>query len=157
MFNLTKRDTRFNELTNFDKELDDMFTQFDTVFNGLFKKGPFLDLASKSVFPKTNVRTSGKDVILELAIPYYDPKGVTISLDNDILTVSGSSTEVNEGSYVKKEVSQKAFSRSWQVPPGTKDSQIDARYDRGVLYVTVKDAAPPEVSRPQPKTITIKY
>jgi HSP20 family protein len=92
-------------------------------------------------------------VIVEL--PGLSKDKVNIALDNDRLTISGSSEEAKEytdaDKVTHKERSFGSFSRTMQVPPGTKAEDIKASMDQGLLKVEL----PNKKEDKSPKKITV--
>jgi len=68
------------------------------------------------------------------------PDDVHVELENGVLTISGerreSSEDRQEGRY-HSERSYGAFSRSIALPEGVDEEQVNARFEHGVLEVTV--------------------
>lgn len=109
--------------------------------------------------PAVNIRETGDTFEVEMAAPGMSKKDFRIELENNLLTISSekkSESEKKEGErFTKKEFSYQSFSRSFTLPREVvDDDKINARYDNGVLYLTIpkKEEAKP---RP-PKVISIK-
>lgn len=138
---------RYNKYHMFEDwrgELDNLFGALhDEFLNTFSDKDSFLGFADKSTFPKVNMLQKGQDIILEVAIPHYHPENVEVSIEEGKLVVKGDAVSDNshDSEYLVREVAKRAFTRSWQLPEGVTEDQIDARYDHGVLYVTVKGVA----------------
>jgi HSP20 family protein len=80
---------------------------------------------------------------------------VDITLENNVLTISGerkAEQEEERGGYHVRERRYGSFSRSLALPEGLDESKIHARYDNGVLEVTVEGAAAVQ----EPKRIQIE-
>ena len=78
-----------------------------------------------------------------------------ITLHNNVLTISGerkAEQEEERGGYYVRERRYGSFSRSLTVPEGVDESKIHARYENGVLEVTVEGAAVVQ----EPKRIQIE-
>jgi HSP20 family protein len=75
---------------------------------------------------------------------------VDITLHNKVLTISGerkAEQEEERGGYYVRERRYGSFSRSLTVPEGVDESKIHARYENGVLEITLEGAA--EVQEPK--------
>jgi HSP20 family protein len=107
--------------------------------------------------PAVNVRETDKNYEVELAAPGYAKKDFNISIDNGVLTVSAErreEKEKKEDNYTRKEFGFSSFSRSFNLPVNTKEEDIDARYEDGVLKLMI-----PKKEEPNGRTkkaITIK-
>jgi HSP20 family protein len=80
---------------------------------------------------------------------------VDITLQDNVLTISGERNveqEEERGGYHVRERRYGSFSRSFTLPEGLDESKIHARYDNGVLEVTVEGAAAVQ----EPKRIQIE-
>ena len=101
--------------------------------------------------PRLEAFAKDGDLVLHADLPGVSLEDVDITLDANVLTISGErkgTTQEEEGvSYYLNELPYGAFRRSVTVPEGVDESKIHARYDNGVLKVTVEGAA--EVQEPK--------
>jgi len=90
--------------------------------------------------PAMEVRQRENEIVVHADLPGLTPDDVQIELENGVLTISGerrdSSEDRHEG-YVRSERSYGAFSRSIALPEGVDEDQVNARFEHGVLEVTV--------------------
>ncbi len=104
-------------------------------------------------FPALDVYQDKDNVVAELSVPGIDPNKVDITIENDVLTVSGSSEEkqeVKREDYYRKEVRTGSFSRSVVLPMAVKGNDAQAHYDKGVLTITM-----PKEESVKPKKVTV--
>ena len=104
--------------------------------------------------PAIDVRQEKDDVIVETAIPGIDPDKIDISVENDVLTISGHTEEKKEikhEDYYRKEIREGSFSRSVILPMGVRAEQAEASYDKGILKISL-----PKAEEAKPKRIAIK-
>jgi HSP20 family protein len=105
--------------------------------------------------PSVNVRETPKEYILEVAAPGLERKDFNIEVDNQTLTISAEKEEKKEekredDGYSRKEYSFNSFSRSFTLPDDVKESNIDAKYENGILKLTVpktKESTPKAVKK----------
>jgi HSP20 family protein len=93
--------------------------------------------------------------VIRAELPGVRPEDVDISLHGNVLSISGerkAEHEEERGGYYIRERSYGSFSRSFTLPQGTDESKIRARFENGVLEVTVEGAAVVE----EPKRIQIE-
>ncbi len=105
-------------------------------------------------FPALDVYQDKDNVVAELSLPGIDPNRVDITIENDVLTVSGtaeSKQEVKREDYYRKEVRTGSFSRSIVLPMAVKGDDAQARYDKGVLTITM-----PKEESVKPKKIAVQ-
>jgi HSP20 family protein len=103
--------------------------------------------------PSVNIRETPKEYILEVAAPGLERKDFNIEVDNHTLSISAEKEEQKEeksedNGYSRKEYSFNSFTRSFTLPDDVKENNIDAKYDNGILKVTV-----PKAKESTPKTV----
>src|SRR3712207_4164774 len=84
------------------------------------------------------------DLVLRAELPGVKQEDVDITLHDNVLTLSGerkAEQEEERGGYYVRERRYGSFSRSFSLPQGTDESKVRARYENGVLEVTVEGAA----------------
>jgi HSP20 family protein len=90
--------------------------------------------------PSVDVLRKGGSVILRVDLPGIKPEEVKVSVEDDVLTVSGEHTEESEeekDSYMRRERRFGSFSRSMTLPAGVKAEDIESTTKDGVLEVTI--------------------
>jgi HSP20 family protein len=90
--------------------------------------------------PSANIKETDHNYCIELAAPGFDRKDFQIELEDNILTISSVKKDEKEekgSDYTRREYSFSSFSRSFQLPDNTKDDNVDAHYEDGILKVTV--------------------
>ena len=115
---------------------------FDDVLDAFF--GRPLRASSRnmnySTVPKANVVKTQEGYSIELAAPGYSRDDFDINVSNGNLTVSSAVAIANDeepGAYTTREYSYTTFSRSWSLPENVNSNNISARYDAGILNVSV--------------------
>ena len=105
--------------------------------------------------PAIDVVTEDGNLVIRAELPGVKQEDVDITLHNNVLTISGerkAEQEEERGGYYVRERRYGSFSRSLSVPEGVDESKIHARYENGVLEVTVEGAAQVQ----EPKRIQIE-
>lgn len=106
----------------------------------------FEDRPYISMFPKlgwdlaVDVYEEGKNVIAKMSLPGVTADDLEISIDKDILTISGTREEEKETDtkdYYSKEIRRGSFSRSVSLPKIVAANEAKANYVDGVLTVTM--------------------
>lgn len=110
--------------------------------HGLISFDPFRELsgswyddfiATGSAFvPATNVRQDKNNVLVEMDLPGIKESDLEISVENDVLTVSGKreeKKEVKKEDYYRKEVRIGSFSRSVILPMTVKSDKAEAEME----------------------------
>lgn len=89
-------------------------------------------------------------------LPGLDEKSVEVVLRNGNIVIKGEKREEKEektGDYYLRERQFGSFERSFALPDGVEAEKIDARFNKGVLTVTLPKTA--EMQKPEQK-ITVK-
>lgn len=97
---------------------------------------------------------SGYDVQVEL--PGFKKEMVDISIDNDVLNISAkieSSDKEEKSSYLRKEFKTSSVKRSFNIPSDLDKENIKAKFEDGILTVSLTNLKKEE--KPQGKKITI--
>lgn len=104
--------------------------------------------------PSINVREDSDAFHIEAELPGVDPDHVDISLEDRVLTISGekrSASSREEESYHVAERSYGRFERSFTLGRTVDADAIEARFDRGVLLITI-----PKPEEQKPRRIQIR-
>lgn len=116
---------------------------FDNMFEDLFWSTPIKQQKPDGV----KVKDHEDRTEISIAAPGIGKEDFNISLKEGSLTISYEDSSDDNPRIFSKH----AFARSWTLPKGTKTKDISAKYDAGVLTVSIKKAA-----KIQPKTHSIK-
>ena len=117
------------------------FEPFDAM-DKFFKNVPSVS-RGQGLVPAIDVYDKNDAVVIETALPGVDPKKVQLSIENDVLTISGSSerkTEVDEKDYYRKEIRSGSFMRQVSLPPGVKEGDAKASFKDGILKIAFPKA-----------------
>jgi len=90
--------------------------------------------------PNVNIRETEETYHIEVELPAVKKEAVDIQVDGDVLTISGEKTirdDVKEEEYRKVESNYGNFSRAFTLPKRVDTSKIEARFELGVLEVSI--------------------
>ncbi len=136
--------------------VSEMNRMFDDMFGGLMRRSGGQQRTEVAEWaPAIDVATENGDLVIKAELPGVKPEDVDITLQDNVLTVSGqrkAEQEDERGGYYVRERRFGSFSRSLTVPEGVDESKIHARYENGVLEVTIEGAAQVQ----EPKRILIE-
>src|SRR2546423_11054850 len=113
------------------------------------------DVLKQNRMPAVNVKENEKDYEIELAAPGMKKEDFRIDVENGILTISAEKKEEKEqkeDKYTRREFSYSSFNRSFSLPQNVDENNIKARYENGVLYLTVSKQ---EEEKPKKKSISL--
>ena len=114
------------------------------LFTPLFEDflAPFRRMGGLVRMPEADVVETENHIQVLLELPGMKPEDIELSLENNVLTVSGEKQEErNEGdetrTYHLSERRWGRFSRSFVLPREVDPDKIEARFENGVLTITV--------------------
>lgn len=90
--------------------------------------------------PPLDVHQEGDTMIICAEVPGMEPSDLDISVEDDVLTLSGERddhSEVQEGDWIRRERHTGRFQRSVRLPPGVDPSQIQATANHGMIEIRV--------------------
>jgi HSP20 family protein len=119
-------------------EMDRMFGRFerDWALPSLFGR----EGRTAAVLPELDVRESTNAITVEVELPGVEEKDIAVTLANGVLTIKGEKKQEKQEkgeNYHMTERSFGSFQRSLRLPDMVDDTKVEARFDNGVLKVTV--------------------
>jgi HSP20 family protein len=141
MRSLVPRNTLFNELADFRRDFDQMFTRF---FN---LRSPHEEQTLAEGFVpaiETSIDKDGKKFQCQVMLPGVDAKDVNIQVLGNTLSISGersSSRETKESDYLHREITYGSFQRLIELPEGVDKDKLTAECRNGVLEITAPISA----------------
>lgn len=137
--------------------------QFPSLFDRFFDNDMFdwtnnNYSATNTTLPSVNVKENAESYEVEMAAPGFEKKDFKVEVHNNMLHISSEKkveNETKEGErYTKKEFSYQSFSRSFTLPMTIENEKISAKYEQGILKVSIPKK---EEAKPKPlKQIAIK-
>ncbi len=94
--------------------------------------------------PAIDVVQEDGDLVVRAELPGVKLEDVDMTVQRGVLTISGKREEQSEeerGGYLVRERRSGSFRRSLQLPEGVDEDSIHARFENGILEVTIKGAA----------------
>lgn len=91
-------------------------------------------------YPAMDLMEEKDRLVVRLDLPGVDPKAVEISLQGDLLTVSGErkdETESRDGKILKREHVYGSFQRTLQLPFRVLGDKVKASYEKGVMTISL--------------------
>lgn len=115
-----------------------------TIFNDLFK--PWDEWFDNGIWfktmniPSVNIKEEKDHFIVSLAAPGLKRNDFKIKVDENLLTISSEKEheeKEEDENYTRKEFSYESFTRSLSLPDEIKKDKIDAKYEDGILKITL--------------------
>lgn len=132
----------FNLREDFDDIVKDFFAGFSNVS------------ATRGIYPLLDIREDKEKYIIGVEIPGVEKKDLKISVKKEKLIIQGEKREEKkreEESYLRVERSYGNFMRSVSLPTGVDQSKITAKYNNGVLKITL-----PKTEKGKAKEVEVK-
>ena len=124
----------------------------DEAFSGLSfpEQG---NVITSNWFAPTDVSEDQNRLHISMELPGVDPSDVRLSLENNVLTIRGEKrqqSEENNERVHRFERTYGVFERTFVLPNTVDPDNIEARYENGVLFVTI-----PKAERAKPREIRV--
>lgn len=94
------------------------------------------------------------NVIVKASVPGIKPEDIDVSVTGDVLTIKGetaSEEKIEQGSYLRQERRFGKFERSLTLPTLVTADKAEAKFEHGVLTLTL-----PKAEQAKPKSIKVK-
>jgi len=141
----------------------DPFAEFSGIVN---KMNEFLsDIDSnlpferRGFYPNTDIYEDEKNIYLDIELPGISKDNVQVKVrDNNVLYIKGEKKkeekkEDEKSNIIRMERSYGEFTRYFSLPDNVNNEKINAKYDNGVLHLTIEKKEP---EKPKEQVIAIK-
>jgi HSP20 family protein len=122
--------------------------EIDRLFEDTFARD------GNTFMPAVDIKETDNDIRIDLELPGMRPEDVEITAENGVLTIRGEKRserkEGEEGRFHVVERVYGTFMRTFTLPQGVDENQIQAEFDNGILSIRI-----PKAALPQPKRIEI--
>jgi HSP20 family protein len=111
------------------------------------------NVITSTLFAPTDVSEDENSLHLSMELPGVEPDNVRLSLENNILTIRGEKqqqVDENNERIHRFERVYGVFERTFALPNTVDADKIDARFENGVLLVTI-----PKAERARPREIRV--
>jgi len=137
------------------ESMPSVFDDFFKPWNEWFDGGGLLTRTMN--IPAVNITEDKDQYLVSLAAPGLKKEDFNIDVDGNMLTISSEKEhkkEETEKKFTRKEYSYSSFSRSFTLPEEINKEKIEAKYENGVLEITLPRKE--EAKKPLAKSIAIK-
>jgi len=144
------------------KALAKVGERMPSVFNDFFKPwNEWFDAGGlwgrEMNIPAVNITEHKDEYQVALAVPGMKKDDFKIDVDGNMLTISSEKEENKEEKdkkFTRKEYNYSSFSRSFTIPDEINKEKIDAKYEDGVLRISLPRKE--EAKKPTAKHIAVK-
>jgi len=139
-----------NALGDFDRYLESFFgDSFLASAARIFNQLPAL----AAQLPAVDIQENENAYILNMELPGFDEKNITVNIDNSNLTIASKQEEEKnsalQGTYLLRERKINSFTRSFKLPENADPEAVNAAFKNGILSLEIK-------KRPEAQTRTIQ-
>jgi len=137
----------FQEIEQMQQHMDRMF---DNMLNRFSSNRGTIGLGTTPALstpfaPSLDLQDEGERYVVKFDLPGADKSNVKVQVNGQILTISGKREETveqkdNHGNLIRQERKAGAFERSLTLPGPVDSNGVQAKYDNGVLTVTLPKA-----------------
>lgn len=130
---------------------------FDPFFSAPFFRDvalPSMQASAATLLPPADIVENEEGLELSVDLPGHDPKSISVKLEGELLTVTSERRQEKNArgeTHHRAERSYGVFTRSFVLPRTVDASRCEARYEQGVLTLTL-----PKREEARPRTIEIK-
>ncbi len=159
MSNLTRFEP-FREMermtSEMSRQMDSLFRSFDSDFgNNSFRRFLADNVLNRPFAPRVDIAEDAANMYLHVELAGLNKEDVQVTVSDDrILTIKGErkNEHKDEGkNYVRVERVYGEFSRSFQLPDNVKSDAVDAKFENGVLNITL-----PKTEETKPKHVAVE-
>jgi HSP20 family protein len=126
-----------------------MVKEFDQLFRELSVRQPGV----RELVPPADIYETAEGITLQVDLPGHDPKAIEVKVENDTLTLkSERKVERSDKDGARRlERSFGVYARSFVLPRTVDASRVEARYENGVLTLTL-----PRREEARPRVVEVK-
>ena len=122
-------------------------TTFNNLFDDMFDDSFF---RSYNSYMKTDIKEVDNQYVLDIEMPGFNKKDISVELNDGYLTISGNKSTNNDekdtkGNIIRQERYSGSYSRSFYVGDSIKKEDIKANYDNGVIKIDLPKTTTKEV------------
>lgn len=137
----------FRGISSFRKEMDDLWNKF-------MGETPFARTVTEDWLPSVDISETEDKLLIKGEFPGLDVKDINVTISGDLLTIKGEKKREEEEKDEHHHCVERyygSFQRSFRLPVNVKTEGIEAKFDKGVLKVTL-----PKTEEAKKKEIEIK-
>jgi HSP20 family protein len=136
--------------------VDGLFDEAFSIFkNPIFGDRAFLENWSATMLaPPTDIVETENELQVSVDLPGHDPQSLNVKVEGDTLTIQAERRPKGPEkgcTYLRNERGHGLYARSFVLPQSVNGSRCEARYEHGVLTLTL-----PKREEARPRTVEIK-
>jgi len=122
------------------RELRSLQDEINRAFSSSFNRGGDNEMMRGAWSPNVDIYENKDNIVLEAELPGMSPDDVSISIENNVLTIHGErkfEKKSEQDNFHRVERSYGSFTRSFTLPPTVSSENADAAFENGVLRLTL--------------------
>ena len=126
------------------RDLDHLTNRFQRLFDDF---PGFHGYSNDSFSPRIDISENEKSLLINAEIPGVDKENLKITLQDNIITIEGEKKKVvndKNANYFREERSFGKFKRSFTLPVEVDSDNVDAKFNKGILEITLNKLEPKE-------------
>ena len=134
-------------------ELSTVRSEMDRLWNRFLDDWPLPAVFAKGWAPMADISETKDKLIVKAELPGLEPEDIKLTLSGNLLTIQGEKKkekEEKDEQHYSLERYRGEFQRSFRLPVEVLEDKIDAKFDKGVLTITM-----PKTAKSQKKEIKI--
>lgn len=135
---------------SFSRELDDFFENL--LASNLSRDDSYITTSAWKL--AVDLKEEDNRYVVFADIPGVSPDDINVSVENNVLTISGErnhESKTNKDGYTRLEREHGSFNRQFKLPDTANSSDVVAKFNHGVLEVSI-----PKQEVSNPKRIQVK-
>jgi HSP20 family protein len=137
------------------REVERVFESFGNGGTSPRFRSAFLPGRAARAYPLMNISETSDDVVVEAVAPGLDTDSLSISVVRNVLRIEGSkaslSPDIKPEAFHRKERSAGQFVRSIELPVHVDSEKVSARYQDGILRITL-----PKAQEAKPRQVQVE-
>jgi HSP20 family protein len=124
----------------FREELISFRKEMDRLWNRAFGESSLGRAFGTDWQPSADIAETAESITVKAELPGLEPKDIEVTLSGDLLTIKGEKKKEEDKKDEKYHCSERfhgTFERSFRLPAGVKLDKVEAKFDKGVLTITL--------------------
>ena len=100
--------------------------------------------SQETTLPAVNIKENDNNFEIDVAAPGFEKQDFKLDIENNVLTISAENKKEEKEereNYTRREFAYSSFTRSFTLPETVKADQIQAKYENGLLHLTLQKTA----------------
>ena len=122
------------------RDLRGLQDEMNRLFSSTFSRGSDEQMFGGAWTPSVDIFENKDNIVLEAELPGMKPEDVNISIENNVLTISGErkfEKKSDGDNFHRVERGYGSFTRSFTLPPTVSSENATAEFENGILHLTL--------------------